>query len=193
EEVESLASNHPTITIYRRKFEEDDLVGVSLAILATDDPALHNYIHELAIERNLLINVADTPGLCDFYLGSIVKKGNLKVAISTNRRSPTMAKWLRQVCQEGIAEEIDETLENMNKVRDSLRGDLAYKIKKLNLLTEDLIPGKKPSVSQQMRRRTIIFASLLLIGLSFWWFWQHESTFESALDTIPAEFYYFFG
>ena len=36
-----------------------------------------------------LINVADKPGLCDFYLGSIVKKGNLKIAISTNGKSPT--------------------------------------------------------------------------------------------------------
>ena len=46
--------------------------------------------------RNLLVNVADTPELCDFYLGGIVTKGNIKVAISTNGKSPTMAKRLRQ-------------------------------------------------------------------------------------------------
>jgi len=193
EEVELLAIQYPAVTIYRRKFEETDLDGISLAILATDDPALHKYIHELAIERNLLVNVADTPGLCDFYLGSIVKKGNLKVAISTNGKSPTMAKRLKQVFHEGIPEEIDETLENMNKVRDTLNGDFAYKVKKLNSITEGLVLKKKPLPSQQIRRRTIIIALLILIGVSFWWFWQHESTFGTALTTIPTEFYYFFG
>lgn len=45
----------------------------------------------MAHERGLLVNVADTPAECDFYLGSIVQKGDLKIAISTNGKSPTIA------------------------------------------------------------------------------------------------------
>ena len=116
-QVEELASTHSRVTLHRRKFEERDLEGVSLAVLATDDVKLHYYIHELAVEKGLLLNVADTPDLCDMYLGSIVKKGNLKIAISTNGKSPTMAKRLKEIFQKGIPEEIDETLDNLNKVR----------------------------------------------------------------------------
>ena len=49
-------------------------------------------IKQQANAAGLLVNVADTPDLCDFYLGSIVQKGNLKIAISTNGKSPTVAK-----------------------------------------------------------------------------------------------------
>ena len=50
----------------------------------------------LSKQKKLLVNVADTPELCDFYLGSIVDKGNLKIAISTNGKSPTIAKRMRE-------------------------------------------------------------------------------------------------
>ena len=79
-EIERLAKLHPFVVLKYRKFEEQDLEGISLAVLATDNVKIHHYIHELAVERNLLVNVADTPDLCDLYLGSVVKKGNLKIA-----------------------------------------------------------------------------------------------------------------
>jgi siroheme synthase-like protein len=57
---------------------------------------LNKYIRHSAHDRKLLINVADKPELCDFYLGSIVQKGDLKIAISTNGKSPTIAKRLKK-------------------------------------------------------------------------------------------------
>jgi precorrin-2 dehydrogenase/sirohydrochlorin ferrochelatase len=49
----------------------------------------------------LICNIADTP-LCDYYLGGIVTKGNVKIAISTNGKSPTTAKRLREFFEEVI-------------------------------------------------------------------------------------------
>ncbi len=193
EAVRVLASTSSKITVHHRKFEEKDLNGVSLAILATDDPRLHAYIYELAVERNLLVNVADTPELCDFYLGSIIKKGNLKIAISTNGKSPTMAKRLKQILQENIPEEIDETLENMNKVRNTLNGDFAYKVKRLNSITADLLAKKQRLPLQPILKGVIIATLMLFIVVSAWWFWQHELPFGGALASIPVEFYYFLG
>jgi siroheme synthase-like protein len=59
-------------------------------IVAVNDLAWSEEIRNDAKAKGILVNVADKPGLCDFYLGSIVQKGNLKIAISTNGKSPTL-------------------------------------------------------------------------------------------------------
>ena len=78
---------------------------------------LHEEIKARANEKGILVNVADTPDLCDFYLGSIVQKGNLKIAISTNGKSPTAAKRIKEVLHEALPGELDEVIENLHKVR----------------------------------------------------------------------------
>ena len=90
-----------------------------------------------------MVNVADTPDLCDFYLGGIVTKGNVKIAISTNGKSPTTAKRLRQLLEEVIPEDINELVENINKYRETLKGDFEYKVETLNKLTEGLVEKSK--------------------------------------------------
>ena len=89
--------------------------------------------------NNIIVNVADTPSLCDFYLGGIVTKGNIKIAISTNGKSPTLAKRLRQFFEEVIPENIDELAENLNKFRKTIKGDFSDKVNQLNKLTERLL------------------------------------------------------
>lgn len=190
--VEELASKHPRVRLFRRRFEDRDLEGVSLAVLATDNVKLHRYIHELAIERNLLLNVADTPDLCDMYLGSIVKKGNLKIGISTNGKSPTMAKRLKEIFQNVIPEEIDESLENLHKVRESLNGDFDYKVKQLNALTQGLVAPQVKSKHFYRRLRYVLWAAtLLFVAVLFFVLWNQEPDFKNFLIDIPLTFYYF--
>jgi len=97
-----------------------------------------------AKKQNLLVNVADKPNLCDFYLGSIVTKGNLKIAISTNGKSPTFAKRLKQVLNESLPSNMDESLENLNFLRDQLKGDFQDKVDKLNQYTATLVEKNRP-------------------------------------------------
>ncbi len=189
-QVEELAMKHWRVTLLRRKFEEQDLEGISLAVLATNDVKLHHYIHELSVERGLLLNVADTPALCDMYLGSIVKKGNLKIAISTNGKSPTMAKRLKEIFQIGIPEEIDESLENLNRVRESLNGDFAYKVKQLNALTLGLVTPKS-NVFHRRLRFILWVATFLFVGVLLAVLWNQEPEFRGFLIDIPVGFYYF--
>ena len=68
-----------------------------------------------------MVNVADTPDLCDFYMGGIVTKGNLKIAISTNGKSPTVAKRLRQWLEAVLPDEIDDLLETLRRYRKTLK------------------------------------------------------------------------
>lgn len=128
-----------SLKIKKRKFENSDLEGFQALIVATEDKLLNYQIWQEAKRRNLVVNVADTPDLCDFYLGSIVTKGDLKIAISTNGKSPTFAKRFREILEEALPEEIEELLDNLQQFRNSLKGDFETKVKKLNELTASLI------------------------------------------------------
>jgi len=85
------------------------------------------------------VNVADNPPLCDFYIGGIVTKGNLKVAISTNGKSPTLAKRIRQWLEGFLPGETDALLDKLYVYRNSLKGDFEQKIEAMNILTEKLL------------------------------------------------------
>lgn len=192
-EVKTLASKYPTINLLERKFEDRDLEGIELVILATDDPSLHSYIRTLAKAKGILVNVADTPELCDFYLGSIVKKGNLKIAISTNGKSPTIAKRIKEVLNENIPDEIDETLEKMSQLRSTLSGDFAYKVKAMNQATASLV--QKEEEKPQLSPFKVSFAIWTLVvafaALTFYVIWKEEPEFRAYVEGINPKFYWF--
>ena len=123
----------------KRKFLPADIEGHDLVIAATNDRELNLQVRAAAKASGKLVNVADTPDLCDFYLGGIVTRGNLKVAISTNGQSPTFAKRFRQMLEATIPENIDDLLVGLRAVRDRLSGDFTYKVNKLNEITSGLL------------------------------------------------------
>lgn len=139
EETEALISQYDTVRLFRKEFEENDLDGKDLVILATNNAGLNERIRTFAKERHILLNVADKPALCDFYLSSVVQKGNLKLGISTNGKSPTMAKRLKEFFNDILPEEIDETLELMLQYRNQLKGDFRHKVETLNAHTREFI------------------------------------------------------
>ncbi len=133
-----LASKHD-VELKTKAYDASDLDGVHMVIAATDDVEVNKQVYRDAKAKQLLVNVADTPEYCDFYLGGIVTKGNVKVGISTNGKSPTMAKRLRQLFEEVLPEDIDELAENLNKYRDTLKGDFEFKVDEMNKITKGLI------------------------------------------------------
>lgn len=135
EKVRELAATSARVRLVARDFEVTDLDDVDLVVMATDDPELHQRIRQLARKKRLLVNVADTPALCDFYLGSVVTKGNLKIGISTNGKSPTIAKRMREYLEDAIPDDTDALLQNMQRIRDRLKGDFSEKVKMLNDIT----------------------------------------------------------
>lgn len=139
EEILTLAAGTPNLRLIRRSFKEIDLQDIEVALLATDSREVNMKIRELAKRRNILVNVADTPDMCDFYLCSIVKKGPLKIGISTNGQSPTFAKRLKEVLQGALPDETYELLGNLKALRDRLKGDFQYKVDKLNQYTRSLV------------------------------------------------------
>lgn len=137
-ELEEFIQNFSKVRLIKRKFQVEDLENKHLVICATDQPELHKEIKQICSQRYLLTNVADTPDLCDFYLGSIVKKGDLKIGISTNGKSPTLAKRLKAFLNDIIPDQIQESLDNLESYRKKIKGDFEEKIRKLNEITKDL-------------------------------------------------------
>lgn len=141
--VRDLAKDHPGVKIEERNFKLWDLWDKDLVILATDNRQLHETTRKFARTRKLLINVADTPDLCDFYLGSVVTKGNLKIGVSTNGKSPTISKRIREYLEEALPDDTNDLLDNMQKIREQLTGDFNHKVKVLNEITTTWLDNKQ--------------------------------------------------
>lgn len=161
--IKTIAQHYSTITLEERPYDRTDVDECDLAIVAVNDRVLSEIIKTDAKQKNKLVNVADTPELCDFYLGSVVKKGNLKIAISTNGKSPTIAKRLKETFNEALPGELDEVLDNMQTIRNRLNGNFEYKVKKLNALTRILV--QKDSTEKEKRWRKIATYSLIGFAL----------------------------
>ena len=138
DEVKDLAEQYDIRLIYMA-YEESFLYDKDLVIATTDDLEVNKQVYRDAKKRNILVNVADTPEFCDFYLGGIVTKGNVKIAISTNGKSPTTAKRLRQFFEEVIPEDVNILVENLNQYRKTIKGNFEQKVNALNKITETLI------------------------------------------------------
>jgi precorrin-2 dehydrogenase/sirohydrochlorin ferrochelatase len=143
EQIKSLAADRKKIRLIERAFRVRDLQHKDLVILATDDPELHKRIQTLTRKRRLLINVADTPDLCDFYLGSVVTKGSIKLGISTNGKSPTIAKRIREYLEEVLPDNTETLLSNMQQIREKIKGDFSHKVKVLNEITSSWLRNTK--------------------------------------------------
>nr|WP_294860400.1 TSUP family transporter [uncultured Fluviicola sp.] len=137
------AERHELVYLENRAFEEEDVKGKQLVITALNDVELSASLKTISNDAGILYNAADKPDLCDFYLGSVVKKGNVKIGISTNGKSPTLAKRLKELFDENLPEELDDSAIHLNQLREYLKGDFASKVKKLNRATAGLLSNPK--------------------------------------------------
>jgi siroheme synthase-like protein len=186
-----LAARHPAVRLRQQPFQVTDLVGHDLVIVATNDQALNLDIKAAASRQRLLCHVADTPDACDFYLSSIVQKGDLKIAISTNGKSPTIAKRLREMLTQALPNELHEVLQRMAIIREKVGGDFAHKVKSLNAMTAELAGGpayESPAAARWRRRATVALVAfgimVVLNVLSIYFTWQQVWQAATHADTF---------
>jgi uncharacterized protein len=142
EEIKELAKEYPNVILIERPYQADDINGHDIVIAALNDSKVSEQVSIDAKQKGKLVNVADKPALCDFYLSSVVQKGNLKIAISTNGKSPTVAKRLKEFLNETLPAELDSLLDNMQNIRNKISGDFTEKVKQLNEITKKLVEDK---------------------------------------------------
>ena len=114
-------SSKREILLIRREYRYGDMDGCSIVIGATDDPVVQEEIYAEACERRMPVNVVDKPELCSFYLGSVFREGELKVAVSTNGKSPTVGKIIRDKIAAEFSGNYPSVIERMGRIRDDVR------------------------------------------------------------------------
>jgi precorrin-2 dehydrogenase/sirohydrochlorin ferrochelatase len=105
---------------FNEEFRKKHLEGVFLVIAATDDGTLNHKISKMAKKKGLLINAVDQPPDCNFIVPSVVKKGDLLIAISTSGKSPALAKKLREQLDKQFGNEYKDFLVLMGCLRKEI-------------------------------------------------------------------------
>jgi len=113
--------DRPGVTCERRRWRPDDLDGVWLVVAATDDPTVNRAVFEAGEQARIWVNGADDPTNCSFTLPSVVRRGDLQVAVSTGGRSPALASWLRRRYEGELGPEYAVLLDLLATEREGLK------------------------------------------------------------------------
>jgi precorrin-2 dehydrogenase/sirohydrochlorin ferrochelatase len=103
-----------------REFAEAFLNKAFMVIAATDDKELNRHISACAREAGVLVNAVDQPPDCDFIVPSILKRGDLQIAISTSGKSPAMARRIRKSLEKQFGREYETFLTMMGRLRQEI-------------------------------------------------------------------------
>ena len=117
-----------------RHFKADDLDGAFLAVVATSSRTLNERVYDEAQRRGVLCNVVDVPDLCDFYYPSVVRRGDLQIAVSTAGNSPSLAQKIRQQLEKQFGPAYAEWVRELGETRKLIRASDLDKEQKLELL-----------------------------------------------------------
>jgi precorrin-2 dehydrogenase / sirohydrochlorin ferrochelatase len=102
---------------HAREFVPGDLDGAFLVIAATDLQPVNHAVAEEARARGILCNSVDDPPDCDFFYPSVVRRGDLQIAISTAGKSPALAQRLRQEIDALVPEDTGAWLDQLGETR----------------------------------------------------------------------------
>jgi len=109
------------LTLKEAPFTPSDLDGAWLAFTATDDPEVNRAVFEAGEAMRVWVNSADDPANCSFTLMSVVRRGDLVLAIGTGGRSPALAAHLRRTLEEEIGPSYATLLDLLSDAREALR------------------------------------------------------------------------
>jgi precorrin-2 dehydrogenase/sirohydrochlorin ferrochelatase len=116
------------------KYSKDYLVGATIAFAATNDEELNEQIYKDCQQLEVLCNVIDNPGLCDFFVPAVVKKGDLQIAICTEGNFPAYAGHLRRKLEEIITSQHGEFVTELEKIRENVFADISDENKRKTIL-----------------------------------------------------------
>ncbi len=114
-------SKEQRITFTARHYRPGDLIGFQLAFIATDDPEVNNTVFDEGRERGVWVNAADDPAHCDFILPSILRRGDLTVAVSSGGNSPALARTIREELEVYFTGEYELLTKLAAEIRDELQ------------------------------------------------------------------------
>ncbi len=134
------------IVCHYRNYRPGEIKGYWLVIGATNDRTVNRQIFEEAHREGVLVNVVDDPPLCDFYVPSIVRRGDLQVAISTAGRSPALAREIRKMLENMFDDSYAEALNIAGQIRDRLKQDIPDENRRKHIINDVVVPKILASV-----------------------------------------------
>ena len=114
-------ANQKQIELHKRPYHSADCTGAALVLSATDDPEVSTSVWNAARASGALVNTADQPGLCDFIMPAVVRRGDLTIAISTGGASPALAARLRSRLSRMVGPEYERLLDLLARARPEIR------------------------------------------------------------------------
>ncbi len=139
------------ITLYQRPFQPGDIANAFLAVAATDDPAINRAVFAEAQAADILVNAVDDPPFCDFYFPSVVRRGDLQIAISTAGQSPALAQRLRKEINRILPLDAGDWLNELGNLRrevlqleplNEARKDLLHTLASRDVCAFDACPSR---------------------------------------------------
>jgi siroheme synthase-like protein len=115
-DVRELAADGRIVWI-ERGYESADVNGQQLVIAATSDAEVNHRVYGDAVAAGVLANAVDDPPYCDFYFGSVVRRGPLQIGISTAGESPALSQRLRHELEAALDDEAGPWLERLGALR----------------------------------------------------------------------------
>ncbi|PVG02929.1 siroheme synthase [Serendipita vermifera] len=110
------------ITYVDRLYEgPSDLEGADMVLTAIDDNEASLKIWNDAKTLRIPVNVADVPPNCDFYFGSLIRRGPLQVLVSTNGRGPKLASLIRHKLESALPPHLEQAIDKVGTLRERLR------------------------------------------------------------------------
>ncbi len=137
-----------------REYRPGDLEGYELCMVATDDGAVNSDVAREGRSRGVWVNASDDPPNCDFILPSILRRGQLQIAVSTEGRSPALSRRVREELEEQFGPEYGELVALIGEVRDEERADgrmfsTANWLEALAPDLRDLLRGGQPAEARK--------------------------------------------
>ncbi|HLA48056.1 MAG TPA: bifunctional precorrin-2 dehydrogenase/sirohydrochlorin ferrochelatase, partial [Nitrospinota bacterium] len=118
------------IKFFKGEFKEKYLKDMFLVIGATDNSEVNLKIYKAASKKNILVNIVDSPEICNFIVPSIVERGDLIIAISTGGKSPALSKKLRKELEYRYGFEYSKFLNTMGSLRKKISSKIRDKKKR---------------------------------------------------------------
>ena len=106
-----------------RPYRKGDLDGCEMAVAATDDGAVNAQVAREGrpASGRIWVNAVDDPPNCDFILPSVIRRGDIVIAVSTGGASPALARRLREELEAFLSEDYGPLAELLQEVRQELR------------------------------------------------------------------------
>ncbi len=145
------------IQTINRNYRAGDLKGAFLVIAATDDPSANAAIAEQCRKQGVLVNVVDDPRHSDFIVPSMVRRGDITIAISTSGKSPALARKLRTLLEQALPAEyaslvtlVSEVRQELAQRRSPVDSDVWQRCLDIDILIEMIKKGQLKEARQKL-------------------------------------------